>query len=72
MEYKISKVVYSNREKQVVRKERFAHFPDSQRFWLMKERYSCGNQTDDKKRREIIADKKTKLKTISSRPLDQC
>ena len=54
----VDQIVYSNREKQVVREKRFAHFADSQRFWLIKERYSCGNQADDKKSHEIIADEK--------------
>jgi hypothetical protein len=42
----------------MVREKRFAHFADSQRFWLIKERYSRGNQTDDKKGHEVIADEK--------------
>jgi hypothetical protein len=42
----------------VVREKRFGHFADSQRLWLLKERYSCGNQTDDKKGHEVIADEK--------------
>jgi hypothetical protein len=45
----VDQIIYSNREKQMVREKRFAHVADSQRFWLIKERYSCGNQTDDKK-----------------------
>jgi len=35
MEYEIDQVVYSNREKQVVREKCFAHFADLQRFWLI-------------------------------------
>jgi hypothetical protein len=42
----------------MVREKRFAHFADSQRFWLIKKRDSCGNQPDDEKGHEIIADEK--------------
>jgi hypothetical protein len=42
----------------MVREKRFGHFADSQRFWLFEERYSCGNQTNDEKGHEIIADEK--------------
>jgi hypothetical protein len=55
---KVDQIIYSNREKQMVREKRFAHFADSQRFWLIQERYSRGNQTYDKKGHEIIADEK--------------
>jgi hypothetical protein len=58
VEDEVDQIIYSNREKQVVREKRFAHFADSQRFWLTKKRYSCGNQTNDKKGHEIIADEK--------------
>jgi hypothetical protein len=54
----VNQIVYSNCEKQMVREKRFGHFADSQRFWLLKKRYSCGNQTDDKKRHEVIANEK--------------
>ena len=67
----VDQIIYSNREKQVVREKRFAHFADSERLWLIKERYSCGNQTDDKKRDEIITDEKSKLKRISSGPCER-
>jgi len=56
----VDQIIYSNREKEMVREKRFAHFADSQRFQLIKKRYSCGNQTDDEKGHEIIADEKTK------------
>jgi hypothetical protein len=54
----VDQIIYSNREKQMVREKRFAHFADSQRFWLIKKRYSCGNQADYKKGHEVIADEK--------------
>jgi hypothetical protein len=52
----IDQIVYADGEKQVVRKQFFAHFADSERLWLIEERYPGGNQTDYKKRHEIIAD----------------
>jgi len=58
MEYEIDKVVYANGEQKMVREERFGHFANSQRLWFLKERYSCGNQPDDEKRHEVIADEK--------------
>jgi hypothetical protein len=65
----VDQIIYSNREEQMVREKRFAHFADCQRFWVIKERYSCGNQTDDEERHEIIADeKKPKLEKLLSRP----
>jgi len=54
----VYQIIYSNREKQMVREKRFAHFADSQRLRLIKKRYACGNQADDEKRHEIIADEK--------------
>jgi hypothetical protein len=54
----VDQIIYPNREKEVVREKRFGHFADSQRLWLLKERYSCGNQTDDEKRHEVIANQK--------------
>jgi len=45
----VDQIIYSNREKEMVREKRFADFADSQRFRLIKKRYSCGNQTDDEK-----------------------
>jgi hypothetical protein len=59
MKNEVDQIIYSNREKQVVREKRFGHFADSERFWLLEKRYSCRNQTDDEKGHEIIADEKT-------------
>jgi hypothetical protein len=54
----VNQVVYSNGEKQMVRKERFGHVADSQGLRLIEERYACGNESDDKKGHEVIADEK--------------
>jgi hypothetical protein len=58
MKDEVDQIIYSNRKKEMVRQKRFAHFADSQRLGLIKKRYSCGNQTDEKKGHEVIADEK--------------
>jgi hypothetical protein len=58
VEDEVDQIICPNREKQMVGEKRFAPFADSQRLRLIKERYSCGNQTDDEKRHKVIADEK--------------
>jgi hypothetical protein len=31
----VDQIIYSNREKQIVREKRLAHFADAKRFWLI-------------------------------------